>query len=321
MILVTGGCGFVGSHLVRQLAAAGERVRAFDRAPGPVPDTVELAVGDITDRAAVAAAVRGCRHVYHLAANPQLWTRRRGQFHNINYVGTTIVLDEALRAGAERVLHCSTESILTRAAASGVIREEQSVPRREVIGPYCRSKYDAECYAFALAARGAPVVVANPTLPIGPGDRGASPPSQMVRDAALGKRPAYLDGDLNLIRVEDVAAGLARALAVGRPGRRYLLGAENWTVQRVFAFVAEVCGHAPPRFRVPYPLALAVAYGSELFADVVSGTIPAATVTGVKLTRRTMHFDASATWAELGMVPGPVAESLRRVCEEVLKSR
>lgn len=312
--VVTGGAGFIGSHLVRQLVDRGERVRVLDR-PGVAVDhlpldRVEVAFADIRDAAAVRRAVRGCGVVYHLAANPQLWTRRRGHFHAVNYLGTVNVLTAALEAGASRVLHASTESILTRARQTTPIAEDQDVPSRDVIGPYCRSKFRAERFAFHLARGGAPVVVVNPTLPVGPGDRGRSPPTQMMLDFCLGKRSAYLDAELNLIDVRDVADGMTRAMDRGRPGVRYLLGAENWSVQSVFAHLAKLTGLPEPRWRVPYPVALAAAYVSETIADAVTGRIPAATVTGVKLTRRRMHFDASRSLAELGLAPRPVAGSI-----------
>lgn len=311
--VVTGGAGFIGSHLVRLLADRGERVRVVER-PGAavdhLPPGVDVTFADIRDADAVRRAVRGGRHVYHLAANPQLWTRRRGHFHAVNFVGTANVLTAALDAGAERVLHTSTESILTRVRQTGPIAEDQDVPSADVIGPYCRSKYRAERFALGLARRGAPVVVVNPTLPVGPGDRGRSPPTQMMLDFCKGKRSAYLDAELNLIDARDVADGMTRALDRGRPGVRYLLGAENWSVRSVFAHLARLTGLPEPRWRVPYPVALAAAYVSELVADVVTGTIPAATVTGVRLTRRRMHFDPSRSLAELGLVPRPVAGSV-----------
>src|SRR5437867_834549 len=170
--IVTGGAGFIGSHLVRLLVARGERVRVVDRAGTKLDhlplDRIDVAPADIRDRQQVRRAVRGCRTVYHLAANPQLWTRPRGEFHRVNYLGTVHVLTEALAAGATRVLHTSTESILTRARQTGPIAEDQDVPARDVIGPYCRSKFRAERFAFHLARAGAPVVIVNPTLPIGP---------------------------------------------------------------------------------------------------------------------------------------------------------
>jgi dihydroflavonol-4-reductase len=311
--LVTGGAGFVGSHLVHQLVARGDRVRVLDR-PGVAVDhlpPVEFFPADIRDADAVRQAVRGCRYVYHLAANPQLWSRCRGHFGQVNHRGAVNVLAAAVAAGAERVLHCSTESILTRTAQVGPIAEDQNVPLADVIGPYCRSKFLAERYAFHLARGAAPVVIVNPTLPVGPGDRGRSPPTQMMLDFCRGKRSVYLDAGLNLIDVRDVADGMIRAMERAQPGRRYLLGAENWSVKRVFDFLAKLTGLPPARWPVPYPIALAAAYVSELAADVATADIPAATVTGVKLTRRRMEFDASRSLAELGLAPRPVAESIR----------
>jgi dihydroflavonol-4-reductase len=313
LTLVTGGAGFIGSHLVRQLVERGDAVRVVDR-PGAkrdhLPPNIEWCPADIRDAAAVRNAVRGCRIVYHLAANPQLWTRRRGHFHQVNCLGTVNVLSAAVMAGAERILHTSTESILTRAKQTAPIAEDQDVPSADVIGPYCRSKFRAERYAFHLARGGAPVLIVNPTLPVGPGDWGRSPPTQMMLDFCRGKRSAYLDAELNLIDVRDVAAGMILAVERGRIGVRYLLGAENWSIRSVFNHLAKLTGLPEPKWRVPYPVALAAAYVSELLADTVTGAIPAATVTGVKLTHRRMHFDASRSLAELGVQPRPVSDSL-----------
>lgn len=311
--VVTGGAGFIGSHLVRQLVERGERVRVVDR-PGAKLDhllaNIEIVPADISDRAAVRATLSGANVVYHLAANPQLWTHRRADFHRVNYLGTVHVLEESLAAGATRVLHTSTESILTRSRQTTPIAEDQDVPATDVIGPYCRSKFRAERFALHLARGGAPIVIVNPTLPIGPGDWGRSPPTQMMLDFCLGKRSAYLDGDLNLMDVRDVAAGMIAAMERGRYGVRYLLGAENWSIRSVFGYLAKLTGLPEPKWRVPYPVALTAAYVSEFMADVFMGTIPAATVTGVKLTRRRMHFDASRSLAELGIVPRPARDSI-----------
>jgi dihydroflavonol-4-reductase len=309
--LVTGGTGFIGSHLVRLLLDRGARVRVLDRTVGHLPlDRIEFIAADIRDAAAVRRSVADCEVVYHLAANPQLWTRRRGHFRRVNYLGAVNVIEAALAAGAQRVLHTSTESILTRARQTGPIVEDQHVPPADVIGPYCRSKWQAERFALRLGRAGAPVVVVNPTLPIGPGDWGRSPPTQMILDFCRGKRSAYLDAELNLIDVRDVAAGMIRAIERGRPGRRYLLGAENWSIAKLFGWLADYTGLPRPRWRVPYPVALAAAYVSEWVADVATGRIPAATVTGVKLTRRTMHFDPRRSLAELQLTPRPVTQSL-----------
>jgi dihydroflavonol-4-reductase len=199
---------------------------------------------------------------------------------------------------------------LTRLHQNGPIAEDQRVHLDEVVGPYCRSKLLAERYAFRLARAGAPVVIVNPTLPVGPGDYGRSPPTQMILDFCRGKRREYLDAELNLIDVRDVALGMVRAMERGRPGRRYLLGHENLSIRELFGLLARLTGVPEPRRRVPYAVALAAAYVNEFLADVWTHRPPVATVTGVKLTRRTMHFDAHRSLDELGLRPRPVAESL-----------
>src|SRR5262249_17816806 len=238
-----------------------------------------------------------------------LWAQPRGLFRQVNYQGTVNVLEAALAGGA-RVLHTSTESILTRARQTGAITEEQHVPPQDVIGPYCRSKYLADRHALALGRRGAPVVVVNPTLPVGPGDRGRSPPTQMMLDFCKGKRKEYVDAELNLIDVRDVALGMVRAMEHGRPGRRYLLGHENLSILEVFTRLARLTGLPAPTRRVPYPVALLAACVSEIVAGVWTHRAPAGRLAGVQLTRRRMHFDASASLAALGLEPRPVDAAL-----------
>jgi dihydroflavonol-4-reductase len=314
VILVTGGAGFIGSHLVHLLVEQGRSVRVLERLGAPVThlplSRIDLLRGDIRDRACVVRAVAGCEEVYHLAANPNLWVQPRGLFRQVNYLGTIHVLEAAIDAGARRVLHTSTESILTRTRQDTPIRENQVVPPDEVIGPYCRSKHLAERHAFLLARQGAPVIIVNPTMPVGPGDRGRSPPTQMILDFCLGKRREYIDADLNLIDVRDVALGMVKAMESGRPGKRYLLGHENVSILQVFTFLSVLTGLPPPRWRVPYPVALAAACISEIIADVWTHRPPAATLTGVKLTRRRMQFDATESLAELGLKPRPVTTSV-----------
>jgi dihydroflavonol-4-reductase len=220
------------------------------------------------------------------------------------------VLDAALEGGAERVLHTSTESILTRARHAGPIAEDVEIALGDAVGPYCRSKLRAENAALERARAGHPVVVANPTMPVGPGDRGLSPPTRLVRDFCRGQLPARMDCTLNLIDVRDVALGLVRTMERGRPGRRYLLGGENLTLLELLGHLSALTGVPVPRWRVPYALGLAAAAFSELWADHVTGRPPKATLTGVRLTRRTMHFDASRSLAELDLRPRPVRQSL-----------
>jgi dihydroflavonol-4-reductase len=313
LIVVTGGAGFIGSHLVERLANEGRTVRVVER-PGAtvdhLPDGVEVVRADIRDAKAVGQAIRSARFVFHLAANPNLWVRDRSEFEAVNHRGTVHVLDAAIAAGAERILHCSTESILTCARQTGPIAEDIVITEADAVGPYCLSKLRAERAAMDRAAAGHPVVIANPTMPVGPGDRGLSPPSRLVLDFARGRLPAYMDCTLNLIDVRDVAEGLQRTLERGRPGRRYLLGGENLTLRSLLLVLSELTGRPVPRWRVPYPVGLAVAHASEAWADRISGRAPKATVTGVRLTRRTMHFDASRSLAELSLRPRPIRQSL-----------
>jgi dihydroflavonol-4-reductase len=313
LTIVTGGAGFIGSHLVQLLVERGDRVRVVERQGAAVdhlPGSVEVVRADIRDSEAVKRALVGCRFVYHLAANPNLWVRDRREFDAVNHRGTIHVLDAARAAGAERILHTSTESILTCARSRGPIAEDVEVDLSDAVGPYCRSKLLAENEALARARDGWPVVVANPTMPVGPGDRGTSPPTRLIRDFCLGKLPARMDCTLNLIDVRDVAEGLIRTMERGRTGRRYLLGGENLTLVGLLGILSQETGVPVPTWRVPYPLGLAVAVVSEFLADHVTGRTPKATITGVRLTRRTMHFDASRSLAELGLVPRPIRESL-----------
>lgn len=313
LTVVTGGAGFIGSHLVEQLIARGGRVRVVER-PGAetrhLPRGVEIVHADIRDRVAVARAMLGATNVYHLAANPNLWVRDRREFDAVNHRGTIHVLDGAIAAGATRILHVSTESILTRARQNGPIAEDVQISERDAAGLYCLSKLRAENVAKTLAAQGHPVLIANPTMPVGPGDRGPSPPTRLIRDFCLGKLPARMDCTLNMIDVRDVADGLVRTLEVGRPGRRYLLGGANVTLVELLGMLSQLTGVPVPRWRVPYPVGLAVAVASEFWADRISGTPPKATITGVRLTRRKMHFDATRSLGELGLTPRPIRESL-----------
>jgi dihydroflavonol-4-reductase len=311
--VVTGGAGFIGGHLVGLLVDRGERVVVVER-PGAdashLPPGVEVVRADVRDREATRRAVSGARFVYHLAANPNLWARDRREFDAVNHRGTVHVLDAALEGGAERVVHVSTESILTRARATGPIVEGVEITPSDALGPYCRSKLRAENEAMGRARAGAPVVVVNPTMPVGPGDRGVSPPTRLIRDFCNGGLPARMDCTLNLIDVRDVAEGLIRAMERARTGRRYLLGGANLTLLELLGHLSELTGVPVPRWSVPYPVGLAVAIASEFWADHVSGKPPKATVTGVRLTRRVMSFDASDSLRELGLTPRPVRQSL-----------
>jgi len=315
MNLVTGGAGFIGSHLVQHLLDRNEPVRVLEH-PAALAnhlplDRIELVRGDIRDAAAMRNVTHGCDRVYHLAADPNLWRRNRDEFDAINHVGALNVMRSALDGGANRVVYVSTESILTSVHSTGGAVESARFREDEMIGPYCRSKFRAEQAAFKLAEAGAPVVVCSPTLPIGPGDRNQTPPTRLAVAFCQGKIPAYLDCQVNLIDVRDAAEGLARAMHCGRPGVRYLLGGHNYRLVQWLQLLATIVNRPAPRWSVPYPVALTVGWFSEMWADTVSHRAPMATVTGVRLTRRSMYFDPSASLAELGLTPRSVEESTR----------
>ena len=312
--IVTGGAGFIGSHLVQQLVDSGQRVRVIEK-PGAsvdhLPPGVEIGFADIRDPSALEGAFDRGRWVYHLAANPNLWARDRGEFEAVNHQGTVNVLDAALAAGAVRVLHTSTESILTKARYAGPIDENIKIELSDAVGPYCRSKLLAERYAFLLAGQGRPVVVANPTMPVGPGDRNLSPPTRLALDFCRGDLPMIMTCTLNLIDVRDVACGLIEIMRKGVTGRRYILGNTNLTLEGLLGMLSELVGVKVPRFRVPYGFAISFAWTSEHWAGLVSRRSPKATLTGVRLARRIMHFDSSRTAGELGLRLRPIRESLR----------
>lgn len=313
MILVTGGAGFIGSHLVRQLVDEGEVVRVLEAPRADVRhlpcDAIEIVRGDIRFAQNVREAARGCREVYHLAANPNLWTRVRTDFDAVNNVGTRNVLHEALHAGAERVLHTSTESILSLSKSNGQSLEQLRLKEGHTIGQYCLSKLKGEQEAFRLADSGYPVIVASPTVPIGPGDHNLTPPSRMTLAFCRGKLPSYLDCRLNMIDARDIASGLRAAMKVGRPGIRYLIGGANLRLSEWLTILGRLLEREVPRWQIPYPLALVVAYASEWSSDHLTGLMPIATVTGVKLTRRNMHFETTASHKHLGLKLRTVEES------------
>ena len=315
MILVTGGAGFLGSHLVTQLLDAGHPVRVLEL-PGACVDhlpldRIELVSADIRDEPAVQKAARDCEYVYHLAADPNLWRRDRREFDSINRLGTIHVMRAALDNGAKRILYTSTESILSTQNSNGGAVEMRHLKERDMLGQYCLSKFYAEQAVFQMVEEGAPIVVVSPTLPVGPGDRRQTPPTRLSVAFCRGELPAYLDCRLNFIDARDVAKGMILAMKKGRIGIRYLLGAENFFLSEWLRILGEEAQRPLPRWKVPYSLALLVAWFSEVWADYVSGKMPLATITGVRLTRRNMFFDPSASLNELELHPRPIRESVR----------
>jgi dihydroflavonol-4-reductase len=265
---------------------------------------VEQVVGSITDPAAVARATEGCERVFHLAANPNLWAPDPKSFDAVNHQGTRRMLEAAHKASVQRFVYTSTESILKsyrapKQSARALIDETVVLTLADMPGPYCRSKFLAEEAAREAAAGGLPVVIVNPTMPIGPGDDLLTPPSKMILGFLNGETPAYLDCEFNLVDARDVAQGQVLAAEKGRVGERYILGNINLTLGALLAELHRLTGIKMPGARVPYALALVSALVSEGIANITKKP-PMAPLTGVRLARTSMAFDCSKARNELG---------------------
>lgn len=317
--LVTGGGGFIGAHLVRQLLEQGETVKVLELVDVPLPSEVEVIRGSVNDVGAVRRALKGVQRCYHLAANPELWAQDKRVFQQLNYEGTSTVLSEAARADLEVLVYTSTESILTSKREDNPINSSAMRELKEMPGPYCRSKFLAEQAAFKAARDGMPVVIVSPTLPVGPGDHRITPPTRMILDFLNHKIPAYLDCKFNMVDVRDVAHGHILAAQRGRPGERYILGNENLTLGDLLLLLEEITGLAMPKLRIPHWLALMVGVCSELAADYITHKPPKAPLTGVRLAGRSMFFESDKAINELGFRQSPLRQALTDQIEWLVK--
>jgi dihydroflavonol-4-reductase len=312
-VLVTGGCGFIGQHLVRELRARSERVRVVDVASQTVlPRDIEFIRGSILDARVLRDVMAQIDHVYHLAGIADFWTRRNSDLEMVNAHGTRLVLATALNQRIKRVVHCSSAAILlpTIQRSNTPINEEVRLLDRDMAGPYTRSKYRAEQAAMAAAQRGMDVVIVNPTLPVGASDRNLTPPSAMLAGFLNGSSPAFLDCVFNLVDVRDVAVGMVHAAKYGRPGERYILGGENIELSELLKLLEHVSGRKMPQHTIPRPVAMFAATILEGIADWVTRKPPAATREGVRLALRSAPFDSSKAQHELGFAPRPFREGL-----------
>jgi len=253
----------------------------------------------------------GVDRVFHLAALSNLWERDKTAFDRVIHGGTRTVLAAAADAAVDTVVHCSTEAVLKPGQPAGVTVGEDVEPRlADMPGPYCRAKLRAEALAFAAAREGRNVVVVNPTVPLGPGDRHLTPPARMLLGFLNGQHPAYLGTTLNLVDVRDVAEGHVRAADHGRPGRRYVLGGADVPMGELLALLGRLSGRPMPRHRVPYWVAWLAGAAGELIADHITGRPPAAPLTGVRLAGMDVAFSNRRAREELGVDFRPLAETV-----------
>jgi len=314
-ILVTGATGFVGWHVARRLIERGARVRALVRDPARLRelDGVEPVSGDLRDSASLNGAVEGCGVVYHVAADYRLWTREPQEMFRSNVDGTRSLLEAARNAGVERFVYTSTVGCIGM-PAGGLGDESSAVSLEQMAGPYKRSKFLAERAALEFAGTGFPVVIVNPTAPVGDHDFKPTPTGRIVVDFVRGKMPAFLDTGLNVVDVGDVAAGHLAACERGRVGERYILGAENLTLQQIFVALGEIAGRPAPKIRIPYSMAYAAGAISTAWAGL-TGREPRAPLDGVRMARKKMWVRHDKAARELGYAPGPARGALERAVE------
>ncbi len=314
--LVTGATGFLGSHVARQLVAAGDSIRVLVRRTSNLHALDGLAAerfeGDLNDPPSLKRAMVGVRRVFHVAADYRLWTRNPNEIYETNVQGTRRLLEIAARAGVERFVYTSTvATIAVPQRGPELPNEETRATLGQMIGHYKRSKFLAELEAMKAAASGLPVIIVNPTAPVGPADWKPTPTGRIIVDFLNGKMPAYVDTGLNLAPVEDVAMGHLLACHKGRIGERYILGARNMTLKQILEALAPIAGRPAPRLRLPHALALAAGYADELFSRL-SGREPSIPVEGVKMSRHKMFVESDKAERELGYKPGTVEAALAR---------
>jgi dihydroflavonol-4-reductase len=312
LVLVTGASGFVGSAIAHALRRDGYRVRVLLRPASPrtnIDPRDEVATGDILDRASVAAAIKGARYAFHAAADYRLWAPSPDEIVHTNVEGTRIVMEEALRAGVERIVYTSSVATFDL-RRPGPADETRRLEVNEAIGAYKRSKVMAERLVEDMVTKsGLAAVIVNPSTPIGPRDVRPTPTGRIIIEAACGRMPAFIDTGLNFVHVDDVAAGHVAALRRGRIGERYILGGENVSLRRLLSDIAEIVGRRPPLIKLPRAALYPFAFGAELLARW-TGREPFATVDGLRMSRYYMHFDDSKARRELGYTSRPYREGI-----------
>jgi len=315
-ILLTGATGFVGRHLARKLVARGLRVRCLLRPSSDFHSLkdlpVEPVIGDLRDLDSLRNAIAGCRTVYHLAADYRLWSPDPRALYETNVIGTRNLLMAAAEADCERFIHCS--SVASIACRSDGIPSDEDTPTTltEIVGDYKRSKYLAEIEALHAAAYGLPVVIVNPSAPIGPGDARPTETGRIITRFLNGRMPFYLDTGLNLIDVEDVAEGHILAAERGRIGERYILANQNLTLLDILRCIAHVFGRTAPKRRIPYRAALLLAHAEQFVSTRVLRRAPSIPLDGVRMARHRMFYSSAKAVGELGLPQSSVRAAIVR---------
>ncbi len=318
-VFVTGATGFIGGNLARELWERGYEVRALAR-PGSNTLTmestgIERVEGDILDRDSLGRAMTGCEAVFHCAAAYTFWSRDPQGVRRANVEGTVNVLECARDAGVGRIVYTSTVSTVGIPKDGSLGDETTKLSSRTLHGHYKQSKFEAEEEALRLAAQGAPVVVVNPTAPVGPWDVKPTPTGKMILDFLRRRVPAYLATGLNLVDVADVSAGHILALERGRDGERYILGNRNVTLKELFEMLGEITGLPAPRVRLPYWLVVGAGYVEQAVSAGLLRREPLIPVEGVLASRKPAWVSSQRAITELGLPQSPVERALQRAAE------
>lgn len=315
-IFITGASGFIGSAVLRRLIQAGHTVKAMVRQNSDRRNFAGLAVetvtGDLTDPHSLAKGLRGCEGLFHVAADYRIWVPNPALMYETNVTGTRYIMLAALKAGVQRIVYTSSVATLGLTPDGTPAHEETPSALDDMIGHYKRSKYLAEVEVKRLVeGENLPVIIVNPSTPIGPRDIKPTPTGHMIIDAAAGRMPAYVDTGLNLVHVDDVAEGHLLAFERGIPGRRYILGGENWTLKEILSRIALIIGRPAPRLRLPHNLIMPIAYLFEGWARLVGSERPRISVDGVRLAKKRMYFSSRRAQHELGYQIRPVDEAFQ----------
>lgn len=315
-VLVTGASGFVGSAVVRDLLEHGYQVRALVRQSSDRRNLsglpVEIVEGDLAEPASFISALAGCDALFHVAASYRLWTLEPDELYRTNVEGTSRLMDAAQKAGINRVVYTSSVATLGLHADGTPADEDTPVSIEDMIGHYKRSKYLAEeVVRGMIATQGLPAVIVNPSTPVGPRDIRPTPTGRMILDAALGRMPAYVDTGLNIVHVDDVAAGHRLALEQGRIGERYILGGENLALRDILVGISHLAGRSPPRVRLPNAAVLPIAYLAEGWARLRRKGEPLVSVDGVRLARKWMFFTSAKAEQQINYTHRPADEALK----------
>jgi dihydroflavonol-4-reductase len=314
LTLVTGASGFLGWHVAHALAERGYRVRALCRPASQIRELdVERVTGDLRDPDSLRRAVEGCALVFHVAADYRLWSKNPGDLYSSNVDGTRNLLDAARRARVDRVVYTSTVGCI--GLLPGRDGDEQTpVSIADMAGHYKRSKWLAERVALEKAAAGLPVVIVNPTAPVGDHDWKPTPTGKVIVDFLRNKLPAFVDTGLNLVDARDTAIGHLLAAEKGRSGERYILGGENLTLEQILGRLSALSGKAAPTIKIPYSIAYAAGAITTALAQV-TGRPPLAPLEGVKMARKKMFVTNDKAARELGFTPRPVEGALKRAID------